>query len=460
MFRTLCAAASLAVATPIAAQGPVVVAPAARAADSILTAAAARGFAGVALIVKDGAPILRNGYGLAQRETRTAFTPGTIVQVGSNTKDFTIVAILQFMSRGKLSPTDPISKLFPDIAADKRGITIRQLLDHESGLPMGIGPDPELLTRDEFRRRVFSVALAPAPGAKEQYSNAGFSLLALIIEQLSGQSYDEYVRDNIFKPAGMTRTGYTLPNFDRALVAHGYAGDADKGTILDFPHPADGPSWTLRGNGGMLSTVDDMAAFYRVLYTTETLLPAEFRNRRFDPNEATVLAGSDLTSFFVFQHEPQAKLDMILASVTTAERAPRLLRDVAATLGIGGDRGRVVTTIDTASRAITLPDTPAWGAIREYLDLVNRADSAGAERFFANRVIPRPDSPPPEARAGRMKQMAGDLGRLTPVGFDIQPNGQVEVRARTSNGDLVVLVFDIEPAAPHRVRSIGVRVGG
>jgi CubicO group peptidase (beta-lactamase class C family) len=458
VFRTVRVLALLTVA-PLGAQS-VVVAPAARAADSILTAAAARGFAGVGLIMKDGAPILRKGYGLAQRETRTAFTPATIVQVGSNTKDFTTVAILQFMSRGKIEPADPMSKFFPDIPADKRGITIRQLLDHRSGLPIGVGRDPELVTRDEFRRRVFALPLGSAPGEKEQYSNAGFSLLALIIEQLSGQSYDEYVRDNILTPAGLTRTGYLLPKFDRAQVAHGYASDGDKGTILDFAHPADGPSWTLRGNGGMLSSVDDMATFYRVLFTTEKLLPAEFRNRRFDPNDATVLAGSDLTSYFVFQHEPQAKLDLILASVTTVERAPALLRAIAPTLGIGGDRGNIVTSIDTASAPISLPTTPAGRTIREYLDMYNKADSADAERFWRERATPRADGPPPAVRAGRSMDMHRELGRITPVGYTVQADGRVELKARGANGDIAVIMFDIEPEAPHRIRGLGIRVGG
>jgi CubicO group peptidase (beta-lactamase class C family) len=458
--RPLIVAAFVAVPATLASQGPVVVAPVARAADSILVAAASRGFAGVALVIKDGAPILRKGYGVAQRETSAPFEPGTVVQIGSNTKDFTMVAILQLMSRDRLAPTDHISRFFPDAPADKQAITIRHLLDHRSGLPMGIGPDPELVTREEFKRRVFAAPLIAAPGEREQYSNAGFSLLALIIEHLSGQTYDQYVRDNILVPAGLARTGYLLPDFDRKRVAHGSAGANDKGTILDFAHPADGPSWTLRGNGGMLSTVDEMATFYRTLYATERLLPAEFRNRRFDPNEATILSGSDMTSFFVYQREPAARLEMFLVSVTAAERAPQLMRQVAAVFGVGRGGGEVRVTTEINAPPITLPETPAGRTIREYLEMFNKADSAAAERFFRERVAPPAGAPPPAARAARTVEIHGDLGRLTPIGYDVQPDGRIEVRMRGAGPDVAVFIFEIEPAAPYRMRSLGIRVGG
>jgi len=101
--------------------------------DSALTAASGEGFSGVALVAKNGEIILSKGYGLANRAERIPMTPATIVQIGSNTKDFTAVAILQLMERGRLQLTDSIGKYFPNVPADKRGITINNLLRHGAG---------------------------------------------------------------------------------------------------------------------------------------------------------------------------------------------------------------------------------------------------------------------------------------------------------------------------------------
>ena len=438
-------------------QVPTVAQPDARAADSILSAAVPRGFSGVALVRKNGQPILRKAYGTAQRETMVPFATNTIVQIGSNTKDFTIVAILQLAHRGRLSLLDTLGRFFPNMPADKRGITVRQFVNHRSGLPHMIAPDSTLVTRDDFLARVARVPLGFAPGSNELYSNPGFSVLAAIIEQLAGTTYDQYVADNILSPLGLRETGYLLPRFDRRRLAHGYNAGADKGSVLDLPHPADGPSWTLRGNGGMVSTVDDMAAFYQALFETEKLLPAAVRDQQFQPGGAMVLAGSDRTSVFMYQREPQLGLDVFLASTTTEVQAPQLLRAVMATLGL---RPPAAVGGMASAPAIAIPTTPAGRAIAQYLDVFHNADSATAVKFFAERFIPPADAPPPPPaqRYGRLRDMRANLQKLEPVRYTVNGD-EVELLARSANGEIVALMFSIEGAPPHRIRSLRVRVG-
>src|SRR5262249_7805820 len=155
-----------------------------------------------------------------------------------------------------LSIHDSLSKYFPNAPADKRNITLWQLVTHVAGFPIGLGGDFETLSGDGFVKAALAYPLKFAPGTGEQYSNTGYALLAAVIERVSGRTYDEYVRDNILDPLGLKNTGYLLPHFDSSRVAHGYRNGEDVGTLLAKPHAADGPYWNLRGNGGMLSTVD------------------------------------------------------------------------------------------------------------------------------------------------------------------------------------------------------------
>lgn len=311
-------------------------------ADSVATAAAAAGFSGVVRIDRGGTTILEKGYGFANRATKTPFGARTVVQIGSNTKEFTAIAILQLQDRGLLHVRDTIGKYFPEAPADKRGIRILQVINHRAGFPDFVAPpgtkdaDFEPVGREEFLRRLFAAPLIDKPGADEHYSNAGFSLLAALIERLTHVSYDEYVRDNIVKPLGLTNTGFAYPQFDPANLTHGYRAGTDIGTILSHPHPNDGPYWNLRGNGGMLSTVGEMHTFYDAVLTRGMLLKAETREIIFPSGEPVGLAGSDRVSFFVFERYPRFATDIIVTSNNSDSPAPRLRRALSAALGLPG----------------------------------------------------------------------------------------------------------------------------
>ena len=220
-------------------------------ADSVMRAAERAGFSGVVRIARNGTTILEKGYGLANRAERIPFTPATVVQIGSNTKDFTVVAVLQLQERGRLNVKNPIGTYFPSAPPDKRGITIWQLVTHTAGLPDLLGGDFDPVSRSQIIENAMRARLLSAPGSGERYSNLGYSLLAAIIEQVTGQTYDAYMRDNIFIPLGLTRTGFLMPGFGPRDLAHGYLADGtDAGTMLAKPHAPDGRTGTCVATAG------------------------------------------------------------------------------------------------------------------------------------------------------------------------------------------------------------------
>ena len=430
--------------------------------DSALTEASRNGFSGIARIQKDGQIILEKGYGLANRERRIPFSPSTVVQIGSNTKDFTIVGVLQLQQKGRLSLDDPISKFFTT-PADKRSITVRHLLDHTAGFPLGLGGDFEPVSRDQLIEGAMKTPLLFQPGARRNYSNTGYALLAAIIEKLSGQSYDEYVRDNILKPAGLSDTGFHLPGFSEDRLARGYrAGGEDNGTMLSRPHAADGPYWNLRGNGGMLSTVADMSRFYRVLFDTEDLLPRSAREGRYNRGEPVALAGSDRVSSFLFERDPAAGLEVIVVSNTADWRPQQILERIAPLIQPGNRQAvRDVDTGPVEGPVAGNPPAPAVAdIIRELIDGINSGDRVRLRTIITARFDTSAGAPTVDERLERLASLHSNLGRLELVGMIDVEGGPVRVRIRTANEGPATMTVDIDRSSPHRIRRIGILVGG
>lgn len=237
--------------------------------DRYLSAMEAFGFSG-AIIVSDGDEVvLRKGYGLADRESRRPYSPNTIQTNGSITKQFTGAAILLLESRGELSVDDKISNYIDPLSEEMQGITIHQLLTHSSGLPGVIGSDDEPMDTEAYLERLKSVSLLFDPGSRYAYSNTGYSLLGMIVEKVSGQSYESFLREDLLLPAGLNETGYFLPEWDSERLAIGYRNGERWGEIHEKRYQAgrveNGPSWHLRANGGLLTTVDDMYTWLKTV---------------------------------------------------------------------------------------------------------------------------------------------------------------------------------------------------
>ncbi len=219
------------------------------------------GFSGAVLIAKNEEIIINKGYGLAIRDKGIPCDSETVFSLGSITKQFTAAGIMKLEMMGKLNTHDPISKYLNEVPKDKRKITLHHLLTHTAGVISFTGFDYEPVNRDETVKKILLSPLEFQPGERFSYSNAGYSLLAAILEKVSGQSYEEFLHEHLFKPAGMNFTGYRIPDWSKRVVAHWYVGDIDNGTPLEKPYPY----WNLLGNGGILSTTNDMFKWYLAL---------------------------------------------------------------------------------------------------------------------------------------------------------------------------------------------------
>jgi CubicO group peptidase (beta-lactamase class C family) len=177
----------------------------------------ALGFSGTALVRRGAEVILGKGYGWADKSRGRRMTAADVVDLGSIAKQFTAAAILRLEADGKLGTGDPITRFFKDVPPDKRGITLHHLLTHSAGLASDFAEsDYEPVLRDEYVRRALASALLGPPGKRYAYSNAGFSLLAAVVELVSGKNYEAYLADRLFRPTGMTETGYKLPGWPRS----------------------------------------------------------------------------------------------------------------------------------------------------------------------------------------------------------------------------------------------------
>jgi CubicO group peptidase (beta-lactamase class C family) len=229
------------------------------------------GFSGSVLVDLNG-KVISNGFGFSDKERQLTNSSATIFDIGSITKQFTAAAILKLEMQGRLSTNDKLSKYLNNIPKDKETITIHDLLRHQSGLISNVGKDYEKISKEEFLNKVLSSKLRFDVGSSFSYSNIGYSLLAMIIEKVSGQTYETYLYENLWKPAGMQMTGYTRPNFDPNLIAVGYYRDNriwGKPTEKEWDKTA--PYWHLVGNGGILSTTGDLYKWHIALMTDRIL---------------------------------------------------------------------------------------------------------------------------------------------------------------------------------------------
>lgn len=240
-----------------------------------------QGFHGTVLVDIKGKIEIAEGYGLSDRDKKISNTKGSIFDIGSITKQFTAAGILKLEMQGKLSVNDPMTKYFDNVPEDKKFITLHHLLTHSAGFPGAIGDDYEVISTEQFTDKAFASPLGFTPGSAYNYSNVGYTLLAMIIEKVSGTSYENYLNKHLFQPAGMQTTGYLLPKWNGQLITTGYQHDkrwakpTEKWTSGNI-------SWNLKGNGGILSTVEDMHKWHQALLS-EDILSAAAKEKFYQP---------------------------------------------------------------------------------------------------------------------------------------------------------------------------------
>ncbi|MCF6280401.1 MAG: serine hydrolase [Flavobacteriaceae bacterium] len=241
------------------------------------------GFSGTVLVELNGNKVISKGYGYSNKSKELKNKPSTIFSTGSITKQFTATAILKLEMQGKLSTDDNISKYFDNVPKDKSAITIHDLLRHQSGLKSNIGSDFDEISQTNFIDKVLNSSLIFENGTRFSYSNIGYSLLAIVVEKTSGKTYENYLYENLWKPAQMEFTGYSRPDFDTTKIAVGYYRD-DRvwGKPTDKNWDTDAPYWHLKGNGGILSTTEDFYKWHKALMT-EQILSKEAKQKLYHP---------------------------------------------------------------------------------------------------------------------------------------------------------------------------------
>lgn len=249
--------------------------------DSVLGAAVADymarleafGFSGVVLVGRGDEVIHVSAHGVADREAPRPFTSGTVVALGSITKVYTAAAILRLVDRGELALTDTLGAFVPDLPSDQAAVTLAQLLTHSSGFGELSHSDEDEVSRNQMLEETGRLSLLDQPGASVSYSNLGFSLLAVILEDVTGLTYEEALRREVLVPARAWETGYTRAGWGPERVAAGYIQGRRWGTIVEHFPGGSGPSWTLMGNGGLHTTVFDAFRFVRAFTRGEIVSP-------------------------------------------------------------------------------------------------------------------------------------------------------------------------------------------
>ncbi len=248
---------------------------------------AAGDFNGSVLVARDGHILYERGFGFANLEWNIPNDVRTKFEIGSMTKQFTALLILQFVNEGKIKLDGHISDYLPYYRKDTGSrVTVSELLSHTSGVPNFIalpgflaGPASRVKYGvEEFANKYCSGDLQFEPGTKFEYSNSGYFLLGAILEQISGKSYEQLLQERIFTPLGMKDSGYAHSETVLAHRASGYERSATgfkNARCYDMSIPF--------AAGGLYSTVEDFYLWDQALYG-ERLLPAQLRDLLFKPN--------------------------------------------------------------------------------------------------------------------------------------------------------------------------------
>ncbi|MBN2492911.1 MAG: beta-lactamase family protein [Planctomycetes bacterium] len=225
------------------------------------------GFSGSALVAKEGRVLLLKGYGTADAKSRRPIPANALWDWASVSKQFTAAAVLKLQMQKKLRIDDSIRKIFPGAPRNKAGVTLRHLLNHTSGLSSRVEPrGVDMFDRDAVVKFILALPLESRPGKKWEYSNAAYFLLAAVVEKVSGRRFEQYVIEELFRPAGMKEACFIgSPGLDLERVPR-----QSRGTGAHFAY-GERLSWGYRGSGGAVAPLAEMLQWDRALRGEEIL---------------------------------------------------------------------------------------------------------------------------------------------------------------------------------------------
>jgi CubicO group peptidase (beta-lactamase class C family) len=248
-------------------------------ADSLLQVYPADGPGAAVVVMRRGRVIYSAGRGLADVEARRPITPDTAFRLGSIVKQFTAATVLKLVAEGKMSLDDPISRFFPDWPQPSAGATVRQLLNHTSGLydyskiPGWIGKNRHRPWTTAELLAVFRDLPARAkPGENWEYNNGGYVMLGAIVEKVTGKAWHEAMAERITRPLGLRTIAFAAPSEANSAAALGYTGKDARQEPVQLSHMS-----VAHAAGGLHGSVRDMARWAKALHRGRVVTPALYR---------------------------------------------------------------------------------------------------------------------------------------------------------------------------------------
>jgi len=268
--------------------------------SDISTLLNATDFSGNVIIAHGEKAVFKDFFGYYNRAKSLKYNEQTVFDIGSLTKQFVATAIMKLVEEGVVSESDRLSRFFDSVPNDKQEITVFHLLTHSSGFATNFEDKSVygLMPHKELHLKAFQTKLAFIPGERYQYSNVGYSLLARIIEKVSDENWENYIRANLLLPTQMYKTGYRLPKYNENNIAINYGADQNLvqrlfnieaqsksvGHSLEHELISPGERW-YEGAGAFLSTQNDMFHWY-VSIRNEALLKKSSWTQIFTPHVA------------------------------------------------------------------------------------------------------------------------------------------------------------------------------
>lgn len=258
-----------------------------------IDAAQARGFRGAVALRVGDAPPVSVVAGSADRDGQVAASPSTRFQIASMSKSFAAAAVLELVERGRIRLDDPVGRHLPSLPEPLAAVRVDELLSHTSGLgnayaAEGIGE------RGAAIAAIAKVPIDPEEHGRFRYSNDGYDLLAALVEEVSGEPYERFVRAHLLAPAGVRDIGWghEVDLLDPTVVSLG---------TEDPPPPLRRRNYAMLGSGGMVATADALADWELALWS-DRVLPAPLRQELFRERATASIGGVGLGYFLV--HDP------------------------------------------------------------------------------------------------------------------------------------------------------------
>ncbi len=436
-------------------------------ANAIIAEAVEDGFAGQVLAVVDGEIVLHEGYGLADTDNEVPVDTSTVFAVGSVTKAFTRASILKLAEEGSLSLSDPISDYLDGVPADKSAITIDELLTMRAGFHEYHDDtgDHQAMGRDEALARILRQQLRFEPGTEEAYSNSGYTLLAAIIENVSGTSYSDYVRSNLIEPAGMESAGFHGEDrWPDTQVARGRNGRRHGDNA---PHHWPSPTWVLTGAGGMVSNVEDLLHWIRAVRAGNVLGPEALAGFYPEDDPDRVYAGGDDFGFITLVMEIDDADDIVIVNTNTGYRPMGLAADVIEALrgeplpfsvpgrgeggvereGGGGDEREVGDS--------GIPDSPRGRKAMALIEALEDGSEAALRSLVADHyAAPLRNAFPMSDHLELLGTLSEEVRRASEV--TIEPVGDLilELGVVNAAGETSSFVIELADKPPHGIKGI------